>query len=413
MLKHIVALAVIFCGAALAWMILGATLVQRTESSDNAQSAKLTSQWGSAQTQAAPEITARVAVDAYNADKKRVERTYQDSVVPIRSSRVDVALQLEQRRKGLLWYNLYDVGFVAHYRVRNDTPVGQLTLHFPFPTNGGTYTNFICTIAGRRIGDAAALGRGAVVFPLAPGAQTVVEVGYLSRGMQSWTYSFGDGVQSVDDFALTMTTNFDAIDFPPQTLLPSTERRDGKGWRLQWNYGTLVTSNGIGMTVPYPMQPGPLAQRITFWAPVALLFYFFVMFMVVTLRGVQLHPMNFFFLACSFFAFHLLFAYLVDRIAIEAAFVICSLVSLFLTISYLRLVVGWRFAAVESGLAQLVYLILFSYALFNEGWSGLTITIGAIVTLFVVMQVTGRIRWADRFAAAGRTLRDAPGALSS
>jgi len=66
--------------------------------------------------------------------------------------------------------------------------------------------------------------------------------------------------------------------------------------------------------------------------------------------------------------------------------------------TYLRLVVGLRFAAVESGLAQLVYLVLFSYALFNEGWSGLSITIGVIATLFVVMQVTGRIRWSERFA---------------
>ncbi|MGB8519436.1 MAG: inner membrane CreD family protein, partial [Candidatus Tumulicola sp.] len=175
---------------------------------------------------------------------------------------------------------------------------------------------------------------------------------------------------------------------------------EGKGWLLRWRYGTLVTSNGIGMTVPYPMQPGPLAQRITFWAPVALLFYFFVMFTIVTLRRIELHPMNYFFLACSFFAFHLLFAYLVDRIPVEAAFAICSAVTLFLTISYLRLVVGWRFAAVESGFAQLVYLVLFSYALFNEGWSGLTITIGAIVTLFVVMQVTGRFRWSERFTPA-------------
>ena len=217
--------------------------------------------------------------------------------------------------------------------------------------------------------------------------------------MQSWTYSFGEGVQSVADFSLAMTTNFDAIDYPPQTLLPSGEKPTGSGWRLYWNYGTLVTSNGIGMAMPSPMQPGPLAQRITFWAPVALLFYFFVMFTIATLRNVELHPMNYFFLACSFFAFHLLFAYLVDRIVVEWAFVICSAVSLFLTISYLRLVVGWRFAAVESGLAQLIYLVLFSYALFNEGWSGLTITIGAIITLFVVMQVTGRIRWADRFTA--------------
>ncbi len=400
MVKHIAALAVIFWVAAIAWMILGATLVQRTQSSDQSQSARLTTQWGDAQTQAAPQVTARVAVDTYNTDKKRVERSYQDDVVPIRSSRVDVALDLTQRRKGLLWYNLYDVRFAARYRIRNDTPSSRLTLHFPFPSNGGTYTNFICTIGGIRAGDATALARGTFAFALNPGAQTEIAVGYTSRGTQSWTYSFGDGVQSVNDFALTMTTNFSAIDYPPQTLLPPSERPEGKGWLLRWRYGTLVTSNGIGMTVPYPMQPGPLAQRITFWAPVALLFYFFVMFTIVTLRRIELHPMNYFFLACSFFAFHLLFAYLVDRIPVEAAFAICSAVTLFLTISYLRLVVGWRFAAVESGFAQLVYLVLFSYALFNEGWSGLTITIGAIVTLFVVMQVTGRFRWSERFTPA-------------
>ena len=211
--------------------------------------------------------------------------------------------------------------------------------------------------------------------------------------MGTWTYRFGTDVSSVNDFSLAMTTNFDAIDFPPQTLLPTVEQRAPHGRRLTWRYSTLVTGNGIGMTFPSPMQPGPLAQRITFWAPVALFFYFFVMLVITTLRRIELHPINYFFLAASFFAFHLLFAYLVDRIPIEAAFTICSLVTLFLTISYLRLVVGWRFAAVESGLAQLVYLILFSYALFNEGWSGLTITIGAILTLFVAMQATGRIRW--------------------
>jgi inner membrane protein involved in colicin E2 resistance len=124
------------------------------------------------------------------------------------------------------------------------------------------------------------------------------------------------------------------------------------------------------------------------------------MLLIATLRGVDLHPVNYFFLACAFFAFHLLFAYLVDRIPVEYAFTICSIVSMFLTISYLRLVVGWRFASVESGIAQLIYLVLFSWALFNEGWSGLTITIGAIITLFVAMQLTGRIRWSERLATA-------------
>ena len=273
------------------------------------------------------------------------------------------------------------------------------SVHVPFPATDGTYADFFCTIGGRRVGDASALDQGYVAFDLPPGEETSIDLGYLSRGMGTWTYQLRPRVEAVRDFALTMTTNFDAIDFPPQTLLPVSENRLPEGWRLQWHYATLVTGNGIGMAFPYPLQPGPLAQRITFWAPVALFFYFFVMLVITTLRGIDLHPINYFFLAASFFAFHLLFAYLVDRIPIEAAFAICSAVTLFLTISYLRLVVGLRFAAVESGLAQLVYLILFSYALFNEGWSGLTITIGAIVTLFVVMQLTGRIRWSERFAA--------------
>ena len=54
--------------------------------------------------------------------------------------------------------------------------------------------------------------------------------------------------------------------------------------------------------------------------------------------------------------------------------------------------------AVEAGLAQLTYLVLFSYAFFFKGFSGLAVTIGSIITLFIVMQLTARIRWSEHFA---------------
>ena len=126
------------------------------------------------------------------------------------------------------------------------------------------------------------------------------------------------------------------------------------------------------------------------------------MFIITALRDIDLHPMNYFFLATAFFAFHLLLAYLVDHISILAAMAISSLVSVLLVVSYLRLVVGMRFAALEAGTAQLIYLVLFSYAFFWRGFTGLSITIIAIITLFVVMQATGRIRWSERFAARSR-----------
>jgi hypothetical protein len=60
-------------------------------------------------------------------------------------------------------------------------------------------------------------------------------------------------------------------------------------------------------------------------------------------------------------------------------------------------VVVIRFATREAALAQFIYLVVFSYAFFLKGFTGLAITIGSVLTLFVVMQVTGRIRWAEKF----------------
>jgi hypothetical protein len=68
-----------------------------------------------------------------------------------------------------------------------------------------------------------------------------------------------------------------------------------------------------------------------------------------------------------------------------------------LVTSYLRLVVGARFSFLAAGSAQLLYLVLFSYAFFFKGLTGLAVTIGAIVTLFMLMQATARI-WTEIFA---------------
>jgi len=154
------------------------------------------------------------------------------------------------------------------------------------------------------------------------------------------------------------------------------------------------------MELPRPINPGPLAARITFFAPVSLLFFFTVMVMLGALRGQSLHPVNYFFLAAAFFAFHLLLAYLVDHVNVHASFAIAAAVSVFLVVSYLRLVAGWRLAMLEAGVTQVVFLVLFSYAFFFEGYTGLTVTVGAVITLFVLMQMTGRVKW-DEIALPG------------
>ena len=156
-----------------------------------------------------------------------------------------------------------------------------------------------------------------------------------------------------------------------------------------------MSSAAIGLELPQLLNPGPLASRITFFAPVGLLFFFFVVAVFAAAQQRDIHPLNYFFFGCAFFAFHLLFAYLVDHLAIAPSFAIAAAVSVALVVTYARLFVGWRFALVEMGLSQLIYLVLFSFTFFWEGFTGLAITIGAILTLFVMMQLTGRVRWSS------------------
>jgi hypothetical protein len=72
------------------------------------------------------------------------------------------------------------------------------------------------------------------------------------------------------------------------------------------------------------------------------------------------------------------------------ALALSSAVSLLLAVTYAQWLVGWRFALREMGLAQLIYLVGFSLTFLLKGFTGLSITVGAILTLFMMMQVTGR-----------------------
>jgi inner membrane protein involved in colicin E2 resistance len=405
-LKRIAAIVFIFFCTSVAWVVLGATIFTRTYSTDESLRGRLHATWGEPQVQRAPTATweDRVAKTTESTeDGKKIMRTVTEAVarpLPLESSDVNVALELEHRQKGLLWFSTYRVAFAGAYKFRNNTAREQVvTFRLPLPAEQAIYDDMVFLLDNKPVEVRHANNQANVTAPLGPDQAAVLRVGYRSQGVGSWRYHFGGEVAQVRDFRLRATTNFKAVDFPDNTLSPSEKRETPEGWELTWSYKNLVTGYQIGVTMPEKLQPGPLAGRISLFAPVSLFFFFFLMFIITTLRNIELHPMNYFFLAAAFFSFHLLLAYLVDHISVHLAFAISSVVAIFLVVSYLRLVVGMRFAAVEAGVSQFLYLVLFSYAFFIEGYTGLAITIGSILTLFVVMQMTGRVRWAEKFAA--------------
>ena len=435
--KRLVAIAFIFVCATIAWVVLGATIFARTQGSDQRLRGRVGSTWGTSQAQQAPvayteRIETRTVASAGQfspADRRRpfqpqvrrgeiigpsaggvttttatavgttTDRVRVQTPLSLEQTRGSVDFKLDHRQKGLLWYSTYGVAFSGAFRFLNTTSSDSVVFEFPLPAAQAIYDDLRVSLNGSPapydIRDQAIITTARV----ARGDSTTLSVAYRSQGLNEWRYVLGREVSAVKDFDLVMRTNFDAIDFPENTLSPTAKQQEGDGWKLQWRYANLLSGFQIGMDMPQKLQPGPLAGQIAFFAPVSLLFFFAIMFIITTIRGIDLHPMNYAFLAAAFFSFHLLMAYLVDHISIHAAFLIASVVSIALVVSYLRLAVGPQFAFREAALAQFIYLVLFSYAFFFKGFTGLAITVGSVLTLFVAMQLTGRIRWSEVFAS--------------
>lgn len=405
MVKRIVAIVSIFIFTSIAWAVLGATIFTRTYNSDTTAQGRVESTWGAPHAQSPPSATysqvVKKTVEGEENGKKwtRSEQVEVTETLPLESSKIDVALDLNHRQKGLLWYSTYKVAFAGDYVFHNTSDKQQqVKFSLTFPTERAIYDDLVFTVDDKPALLANEKNGVSGYIQVDADKPAKLSVSYRSQGLDSWHYNFGANVTQVRDFTLHMKTNFSDVDFPENTLSPTEKHETGNGWDLTWSFKNLLSGYQIGMVMPEKLQPGPLAGRISLFAPVSLFFFFFLMLIITTIRGIELHPMNYFFLAAAFFSFHLLLAYLVDHVSIHIAFLICSAVSIFLVVTYMRLVVGIRFASGEAALAQFIYLVMFSYAFFLKGFTGLAITIGSIVTLFVVMQVTGRIRWKDKFS---------------
>jgi hypothetical protein len=385
--RRLVAIVIIFAGVSVAWAILGTSIIVRTRSGYDTLGEQVEELWGAAHVQKAPTVVLSAPGQA-------------DWQVGLAASDIDVQLQLEHRRKGLLWYATYDVAFDGHYTLQN--PLDQVvtaTVLFEFPSSSAIFDDFEFRVQQVKVTPGGKTGHGlTAVVQMDPRDQAEIHIAYKSRGLDYWLYSFADEITTVKDFTLRVNTDFDGYNFPAHTISATEKLRTSEGWELCWQFENLVSDFDVGVEMPSKLNPGPLASRMSYFAPVSLLFFFTVLVVLGAVSGTNLHPMHYFLLGASFFSFHILFSYLVDHVLLELAFVLAAAVSMALVISYLWRVVGRRFALLEAGVSQLVFLVLFSYAFFFEGYTGLVVTIGGIITLAVLMQVTAKVDWAEVFS---------------
>jgi len=384
---------VIFVLASIAWMVLGGSNLVRTDDAQTSTTAKVAGLYGNPQTQVAPKFTYRTTEEGTRTASGALE---------LESSNVVAGFQLDQRQKGLLWFATYKVDFAATYGLSNPIarPVAA-TMRFEFPTTDGVYSDFAVRANGHDVPVTHVEGAALAQFDIPASGAVKIETGYKTQGMNTWSYNPStDGASMMKDFTLTMHTDFTDVDFADGSASPTNKVATAKGWDLTWQYGNVVSGRPISLVMPKPINPGPLAYRIAFFAPVSLLFFFAGLVLLTATKGVKLHPVHYGFLAAAFFAFHLLFSYLADQVPLYVAFGIASATSVALVVGYLRAVLGRSKALVEIAVSQFVFLVLFSYSFFFEGMTGLAVTIGSVVTLGYYMTKTAKVDWDQVFAKA-------------
>ena len=387
--SKIAAIVLIFLLAAAGWVILGSSVYFRSDASAKNLDRKVENLWGGKIVQKSPKFTAAVP------------GTGKNRPVTPSANNIISDISLKYRAKGLFWYPAYEISFKSEYILKNAESVAQkIFVEFAFPAEADTFDNFAVMLDGKPFGNMEVDTKTGVreTFEIAPGEEKKISFSYRSKGLWAWYYQPDKSTNLIRDLALTVKTDFKMIDFPDGTLSPDTitYSEDG-GTELKWKAGNLITTKDIAVTMPEKINPGPLVERISFFAPVCLIFFFVMIMAMNVIRNINVHPMHYLFIAAGFFAFNLLFAYLVDVINVHIAFFISALVTVVLVNAYLKAALGVSFPWKTAALGQIFYLVLFSYSFFFKGLTGLTIAIGSVITLAVLMKVTARIDWEKVF----------------
>ena len=406
----------VFLLTSLAWLVFGAIMSDRTAEQRLSLSGQVHGLWGTAHVQEAPTFvrtwsttdfvervqTAKDGTPVLDSRNRPIRVAVQETVQhtaaePPASTDMNVDLRLDMRRKGLLWFPLYDNRVEGKWTYRHTAPDQDVVITWGFPVENAVYDDFLFMVDDEDLSNQVNTTGGQIrhTLPMKTGQEVLLRVSYASRGMSTWRYQPSDQVARIPAFNLTMNTDFKAIDFPEYTLSPSHKQPTSEGWTLTWSFAQIVTGHGMGMVMPERLQPGPLVAKLSFSAPISLGLFMVWITVIGIVNDTRIHWINHVFIAASFFSFHLLFGYSADHLPTEWAFSLSACVSMILVMSYLRRVVSPRFALIEAGIAQLLYLVVFALAHLLEGYTGLCVTVLGIATLGAIMHLTAGIDWAS------------------
>ncbi len=426
-IKKILAIAIIFLGFSIAWMILGGVNQSRTWDYTQKSLKRVQNAYGGPLKINPPLIYYEITQQKkgqVNGFETVSSYTKKEFIDPSRTN-INIDLKLERKKIGNLWFPIFIAAYQGEYEYNIESVPGEFQSQPLFLLPSLNSSESIYRSIDMKINDVTVQPLSKLVAntpielrsKMDSAGNVKVNYFYETTGTDYILYmlagqhdplqktvqednnsrAYTERLIRLDNFNVKLTADFKIYDFPDRTIPPTKREKFGQKNEFIWQFDKTVTGKNIGLIVPKEKNPGEIAARISFFAPISLLFFFLVMTIFGILVKQKLHPMHYFFLAATFLSFHLMFSYSADHISMYSAFGIASIVSCLLTFSYLNRFNEWKYATISMSL-QLLYLIVFSWSFFYKsstglGITGLIVTIVSVITLFVLMQLTAKLDW--------------------
>jgi hypothetical protein len=205
-------------------------------------------------------------------DVEREEIVDQDSIT---SAHGTVVVVPNERKKGSGVYSGFEATFDVAYEVVNQSPHATRT-EFELPLSGQVfYDELHVTLNGAELGADLRVDGDALRWQreMAPGERASIAVSYATRGVEHFYYQIPEP-REIRDFALAMRVvglpRAD-VNYPEGCLTPSAIEEDGDDVVLHWELDRSLTTAGMGIALPRPVQPGADVASVLARSPYALM----------------------------------------------------------------------------------------------------------------------------------------------
>ncbi|MCR9143928.1 MAG: hypothetical protein NXI24_16905 [bacterium] len=319
--------------------------------------------------------------------------------VGIESQDLKVQVASNIRQKGLLKFAGYGLEFDGEYIVRNrENSARDFDFSFQLPEYAGNITGIKITLDERPYTADTNLADGFQWSGvLRPGEERRFRIQYQAKGTDRFDYLLGANQLEVGRLHFDLTTDFTDYRIPEEAMGPTEQAADDQGAKLIWKSENLVTGQNIALRFEIPGNYGKIASKLFFYAPLALLLFTGFLLIAGAAKGVRLHPMHFLFLMTAFFVFYLFGSYIISFVHILLGIGLALALSTGIMLYYAHLIRKGEefFQSVAFGAAMFQWI--FSIAFFFPAYTGLMITLAAIIALVALMRATASIEWEDKW----------------